>query len=84
MEPSIMLPTFADIQQAATRIKPYAHRTPVFTCTSLNQLVGADPSYGSQLRRIGYGVPAPGQFTVRWDEIGGRYAEDCAVAEVTT
>ena len=38
----MMLPTFADIQQAATRIKPYAHRTPVLTCTSLNQLVGAE------------------------------------------
>jgi threonine dehydratase len=38
----MLLPTFADIQQAATRIKPYAHRTPVFTCTSLNQLVGAE------------------------------------------
>jgi threonine dehydratase len=37
-----MLPTFADIQQAATRIKPYAHRTPVFTCASLNHLVGAE------------------------------------------
>jgi threonine dehydratase len=38
----MMLPTFADIQQAATRIKPYAHRTPVLTCTSLNQLIGAE------------------------------------------
>lgn len=35
-------PTFTDIQQAAERIKPYAHRTPVFTCTSLNQMLGAD------------------------------------------
>jgi CxxC motif-containing protein (DUF1111 family) len=34
---------------------------------------GADPIYGAQLRRIGYGVSAPGQFTVRWDEIRGRY-----------
>ena len=38
----MQLPTLADVQQAATRIKPYAHRTPVFTCTSLNQLVGAE------------------------------------------
>jgi threonine dehydratase len=37
----MLLPTLADIQQAATRITPYAHRTPVLTCTSLNQLVGA-------------------------------------------
>jgi CxxC motif-containing protein (DUF1111 family) len=34
---------------------------------------GADPRYGAQLRRIGYGVPAPGQFTVRWQEVHGRY-----------
>jgi threonine dehydratase len=38
----MLLPTLADIQQAATRIRPYAHRTPVFTCSSLNQLVGAE------------------------------------------
>src|SRR2546427_747137 len=35
-------PTFADVQTAAARIKPYAHRTPVLTCTSLNELVGAE------------------------------------------
>src|SRR2546422_7886987 len=35
-------PTLADIQAAAARIKPYAHRTPVLTCTSLNRLVGAE------------------------------------------
>lgn len=34
-------PTFSDIQQAAARIKPYAHRTPVFTCRSLNEMLGA-------------------------------------------
>lgn len=38
----MLLPTLVDIQQAATRIHPYAHRTPVFTCTSLNQMVGAE------------------------------------------
>lgn len=36
------VPTLADIQAAAARIKPYAHRTPVLTCTSLNDLVGAE------------------------------------------
>lgn len=36
-----MPPTLADIQQAAERIKSYAHRTPVLTCESLNQQVGA-------------------------------------------
>ena len=35
-------PTLADIQAAAARIKPYAHCTPVLTCTSLNRLVGAE------------------------------------------
>ena len=34
---------------------------------------GGDPVYGVQLRRTGDGVPAPGQFAVRWEEIGGRY-----------
>jgi threonine dehydratase len=37
----MQLPTFEDIQQAAVRIKPYAHRTPVMTCTSLDELAEA-------------------------------------------
>lgn len=36
-----MTPTLQDIQQAAERIKPYAHRTPVMTNESLNERVGA-------------------------------------------
>jgi len=36
-----MTPTLKDIRQAAERIKPYAHRTPVLTNESLNQKVGA-------------------------------------------
>lgn len=36
-----MTPTFADIQIAAERIRPYAHRTPVLTCQSLDARVGA-------------------------------------------
>jgi len=35
------IPTFEDIQRAAERIRPYAHRTPVFTCTTLNERFGA-------------------------------------------
>jgi threonine dehydratase len=35
------IPTLADIQQAAARIRPYAHRTPVLTCDSLNRAIGA-------------------------------------------
>lgn len=33
-------PGFNDIQQAAERIRPYAHRTPVLTCASLDQRLG--------------------------------------------
>jgi threonine dehydratase len=36
-----MPPTLNDIHQAAERIRPYAHRTPVLTNESLNQKVGA-------------------------------------------
>jgi threonine dehydratase len=36
-----MTVTINDIQQAAQRIKPYIHRTPVLTNESLNQKVGA-------------------------------------------
>jgi threonine dehydratase len=36
-----MTVTLQNIQQAAERIKPYAHRTPVITNESLNQRVGA-------------------------------------------
>jgi len=36
-----MPPTLSDIRQAADRIKPYIHRTPVLTNGSLNQRVGA-------------------------------------------
>ena len=35
------MPNLQDIQQAAERIQPYAHRTPVLTNASLNQRVGA-------------------------------------------
>ena len=36
-----MTVTLTDIHQAAERIKPYVHRTPVLTCESLNQKVNA-------------------------------------------
>ncbi|MBM3325191.1 MAG: pyridoxal-phosphate dependent enzyme [Calditrichaeota bacterium] len=35
------IPTFEDIQKAAERIQPHAHRTPVLTCTTLNHRFGA-------------------------------------------
>ena len=34
-------PRLAEVQAAAARIKPYIHRTPVLTCTSLNDMAGA-------------------------------------------
>ena len=36
-----MIPTLADIRQAAERVRPYAHCTPVLTCESLDRQVGA-------------------------------------------
>jgi len=33
---------FEDIEDAARRIKPYAHRTPVLTCSELNDRCGAE------------------------------------------
>lgn len=35
------LPTIDDIRQAAARIKPYAHHTPVLTCSSLDHMANA-------------------------------------------
>ncbi|WP_018231145.1 pyridoxal-phosphate dependent enzyme [Thioalkalivibrio thiocyanodenitrificans] len=34
-------PVLADIREAARRIRPHVHRTPVFTCTSLDHWLGA-------------------------------------------
>ena len=36
------LPTIDDIRDAAKRIAPYVHRTPVLTCSALNRMCGAD------------------------------------------
>lgn len=35
------IPTYNQIQQAAERIQPHVHRTPVMTCESLNRMVPA-------------------------------------------
>ena len=35
-------PTIDDIREAAGRIKPYVHRTPVLTCGTLNELCEAE------------------------------------------
>ena len=36
-----MIPTLTQVLEAAERIRPYAHRTPVLTCGSLDREVGA-------------------------------------------
>ena len=48
------LPTIDDIHQAATRIKPFAHRTPVLTCRSLDQRVGGELFFKCEnLQKVG-------------------------------
>ncbi|WP_431824180.1 threo-3-hydroxy-L-aspartate ammonia-lyase [Burkholderia sp. F1] len=42
MTTTIELPTFADVEAAATRIAGIAHRTPVHTSRTLNALIGAE------------------------------------------
>ena len=37
----MLTPTLSEIRKAAERIRPYAHYTPVLTCDSLDQQVGA-------------------------------------------
>lgn len=34
-------PTLVDIRQAAERIRPFAHRTPVLTCSAIDEMCGA-------------------------------------------
>ena len=36
------IPTIADIRQAAKRIQPYIHRTPVLSSNNINKIVGAE------------------------------------------
>ena len=48
------LPTFADVQAAADRIKPYVHRTPVLTSQALNMMLGAELFFKCEnLQKIG-------------------------------
>ena len=47
-------PTLADIRQAAERIQPYAHRTPILTCASFDRQVGAQVFLKCEnLQRVG-------------------------------
>lgn len=46
--------TFADIQAAADRIRPYVHRTPVITSSQINDLVGAEIYFKCEnLQKVG-------------------------------
>jgi threonine dehydratase len=48
------LPTFEDVRQAAVRIKPYVQRTPVLTCTSLDDLAAAQLFFKCEnLQKVG-------------------------------
>jgi threonine dehydratase len=48
------LPTFADIEKAHELIRPYIHRTPVFTSQSINQMVGAELFFKCEnLQKVG-------------------------------
>jgi threonine dehydratase len=48
------VPTFDDVVDAAQRIDPYVHRTPVFTSHYFNQVVGAEVFFKAEnLQKIG-------------------------------
>lgn len=48
------LPTFADIEKAHERIRPYIHRTPVLTSISINEIVGAELFFKCEnLQKVG-------------------------------
>lgn len=48
------LPTFADIEEAHDRIRPYIHRTPVMTSKSINEIVGAELFFKCEnLQKVG-------------------------------
>lgn len=47
-------PTFADIEKAHERIRPYIHRTPVMTSKSINEIVGAELFFKCEnLQKVG-------------------------------
>lgn len=48
------VPTFSDVQEAAERIRPFAHRTPVMTCSALDQMAGRELFFKcEQLQKVG-------------------------------
>ncbi len=40
LDPQPLIPAFADVQQAGSRIRQFIHRTPVMTSETLNELTG--------------------------------------------
>ncbi|MGL4423161.1 MAG: pyridoxal-phosphate dependent enzyme [Gemmataceae bacterium] len=42
-------PTFADVRNAADRIRPFVHRTPVMTCSMLDELAGRELVFKCEL-----------------------------------
>jgi threonine dehydratase len=51
---TLQIPTIDDIRRAATRIAPHAHRTPVLTSESVNQLLGASVFFKCEnLQKVG-------------------------------
>lgn len=51
---STLVPQLADVQKAAERIAPHAHRTPVMRCTAIDEIVGASLHFKCEnLQKIG-------------------------------
>ena len=49
-----VIPNFDDVRQAARRIAPYVHRTPIFTSQTLDQLTGATLYFKAEnLQKVG-------------------------------
>ena len=47
-------PTLADVQAAARRIAPHAHRTPVMRCTTIDEMLGASLHFKCEnLQKVG-------------------------------
>jgi len=47
-------PTYMDVLAAAKRIRPYVHRTPIFTSTALNRMTGAELYFKNEaMQKVG-------------------------------
>lgn len=51
---SVSPPQLADVQKAAARIAPHAHRTPIMRCTAIDEMVGASLHFKCEnLQKVG-------------------------------